>query len=160
MDIKESIPTPEATTPERELSENGVYASITRGVSMRPLFKTHRDVIIVRTPTRPLKKYDVVLYKVGDKYVLHRIIGKKDGVFIIRGDNTYTREYVEEGKILALLTEFNRGGKRHSVEETSFKIYSRVWNFIYPVRYLLQFFRRAVRKVFRVVFKKKKRTET
>jgi hypothetical protein len=82
---------PDFTSPERELKENGVYASITRGVSMRPLFKTHRDVVIVRTPIRPYKKYDVVLYTAADKYVLHRIIGKRDGAYVIRGDNTYRR---------------------------------------------------------------------
>lgn len=123
---------------ERELAEHGVYASNTSGVSMRPLFKTHRDMVILRPPRRPLRKYDVVLYTAASgKYIMHRIIGFKGDICIIRGDNTYRREYVEKSRIIAVLTEFNRKGKRHSCDETAFKIYSRLWNFIYPLRFVV-----------------------
>lgn len=146
-----------ARTVERELAEHGVYASNTSGVSMRPLFKTHRDMVILRPPQRPLRKYDVVLYSTfGGKYIMHRIIGFRGDVCIIRGDNTYRREYVDRSRIIAVLTEFNRKGKHHSCDETAFKIYSRTWNLIYPIRFVVHgvyaFARRCLSRLYRLIF--------
>ena len=122
---------------EGELLKHGVYASVTRGPSMKPLFKTARDMVIVKKPTRELKKYDVVLYTgAKNRYTMHRIIAVRENEYLIRGDNTYRIEHIPKENIIGVLTEFNRKGKRHSTEELSFKIYSRVWNFIYPVRYI------------------------
>ena len=120
---------------EDELEKHGTYATNTVGVSMRPLFKTHRDAVALKKADGECKKYDVVLYtgKSG-KYILHRIIGKKDRFYVIRGGNTYTKEYVPKECVLAVMVSFNRKGKHHSVEERGYKFYSRVWNFIYPVR--------------------------
>lgn len=64
---------------EDALNEKGVYVSTTSGVSMYPMLRNRRDTIIVKPPTAPLKKYDVPLYRRGDDYVLHRIIGKMIG---------------------------------------------------------------------------------
>ena len=122
---------------EGELLKHGAYASITRGPSMQPLFKTARDMVIIKKPTRPLKKYDVVLYTGGrNRYTMHRIIAVRENEYLIRGDNTYRIEHIPKENIIGILTEFNRKGKRHSTDEMPFKIYSRVWNFIYPVRLL------------------------
>ena len=148
--------TREISTPETELAAHGTYASLTRGASMYPLFKTHRDMVILEKPNSPLKKYDVVLYRVDDSYVLHRIIGKKGDVYIIRGDNTFKREYISEDKIIGVLTAFNRKGKRGNVTDHSYKFYSRLWHFIYPIRYIFRLGYLATRKVYRLFFKKHK----
>ena len=142
---------------EKELNEFGSYASNTVGVSMRPLFKTHRDVVILKKPDRPLKRYDVVMYVgVGDKYVLHRIIGFKGDICVIRGDNTFRKEFVPKDKIIAYMTSFNRKGKRHTTEEFSYRLYSRVWNFIYPLRKCWNLFYRFMLKIKRALFKNRK----
>lgn len=140
---------------EKILEADGVYASVTEGVSMRPLFKTHRDMIVVKKVDKPLKKYDVALYKVGAKYILHRVVGidRERDVYIIRGDNTYANEYIPKACILAVLVSFNRKGKRHDVTELGYRTYSRVWNFIYPIRFVihkvLSFAKRVVKKILR-----------
>ena len=118
------------------LEREGVFASVTVGTSMRPLFKTRRDMVILKKPLTPPKKYDVVLYKIGEKYVLHRIIAvkKAENMYVIRGDNTYKKEFVPKDKIIAVLDAFNRGGVRHNVTDFSYRLYSAVWNFLYPLR--------------------------
>lgn len=141
---------------ERELSENGSYASVTKGVSMRPLFRTRRDMVILTPVSRPLKKYDIVLYRGRDgEYILHRIIKVKKDIFIIRGDNTYSKEYVPKDKVIALLTAYNRKGKSSSPDSFSFKLYSRAWNYIYPLRYLYVKSRAVAYRAYRKLFKKK-----
>ena len=143
---------------ERELERHGSYASVTRGPSMRPLFKTSRDMVVIKRPTAPLKKYDVVLYTgAGNRYTMHRIIGFKGDTLVIRGDNTYVKEYVNPSRVIGILTEFNRKGKHHTVGELSFRVYSRIWNFIYPIRFLAFKARNLLCKIYRALFKKKKK---
>lgn len=143
---------------EEELSKYGVYASVTRGTSMIPLFKTNRDMVIIKKPSRPFKKYDVVLYTgANSRYTMHRIIKVKEKELIIRGDNTYHKEHVAPERVIGILTEFNRKGKRHSTEEKFYKLYSRVWNFLYPIRFvwvkLYRPPRRLAGKIYRKLFK-------
>ena len=141
-------------TIEDELKKHGTYATNTVGVSMKPLFKTHRDAVVLKAADREMKKYDVVLYtdKIG-RYILHRIIGIKEDVYVIRGDNTFVKEYVPKERVIAFMVSFNRKGKHHSTDELGYRIYSRVWNFIYPARFLFNKFLVLVRKVKRKISK-------
>ena len=142
---------------EEALDKNGAYASVTEGVSMRPLFKTHRDVVILQKPEGRLSKYDVALYKRGEKYVLHRVIGfdNKNGVYLIRGDNTFRIERIPKDSVIARLVSFNRKGKHTDVTDKGYLFYARVWNFIYPLRFVLHMLRRALGKIKRAFFPKK-----
>ena len=122
---------------EERLARDGVYATKTRGVSMRPLFKTHRDAVIITPPTRPLRRLDMVLYTYnGEDYILHRIVGFDGDICLIRGDNTFVTERVPKDKILGTVASFNRKGKRYDLTEFSYRLYSRIWTSIYPLRLL------------------------
>lgn len=121
---------------ERQIAEQGFYVSTTVGCSMRPMLRNRRDrVIVLPIGDERLKKYDLPLYRRPDgKYILHRIIGVRDGEYVIRGDNTYAKEYVPDAWVLGYVTEFYRG-KRHVLSSArSYRFYARVWNLIYPVR--------------------------
>lgn len=140
---------------EAELRSRGVYASVTKGASMRPLFKTNRDVIFLKVPSDELKKYDVVLYKNGaGRYTLHRIVRVFPEGFIIRGDNTYAPERVPKDRIIGVLTDFNRRGKKHSVTDFGYRFYSRLWTFIYPARFLMYKALYLAYRVYKKIFKK------
>ena len=140
---------------EEELEAHGVFASTTRGTSMEPLFRTHRDMVIITKCDGELKKYDVPLYRsCRGVYVLHRIVGVKDGEYLIRGDNTFVLEHFPHSSVVGVLREFNRKGKHHTVSDRGYIIYSRVWNFLYPVRFCLYKLRRLLGKLYRLIFKK------
>lgn len=148
------LPVDNASVIENCLKTEGCYVSLTSGVSMRPLFKTHRDVVVISSPKEELRKYDVALYPRGDgRYVLHRVVGVKDDVYLIRGDNTYKIERVPKSLVVGVMTAFNRKGKQYDLSEFSYKFYSRFWNFIYPVRYLLWIARRLLFKIKRALLK-------
>lgn len=137
-------------TFEKLLKQNGVLVYKTRGVSMRPLLKQDRDLVTVRPVNGRLKKYDVPLYrrKQDGKYLLHRIISVREKDYVIRGDNTYVKEYgITDDDIIGVLTGFQRKKKNYSVELRSYQIYSRVWNFIYPVRFVLHAVERSLGKM-------------
>ena len=122
------------TTFEEILSRDGRLIYKTRGVSMQPMLYQNRDLVIIETFEGRLKPYDVALYRRGKQYVLHRVLSLGDGVYYIRGDNTYTIETVPEGNVLGVLTGFVRKGKQHQVTEPGYRFYSRFWHFIYPLR--------------------------
>lgn len=145
----------ELSAPESEIRERGSFASVTKGPSMRPLFKTHRDMIVVSKVEKPLKKYDIILYRGGEgEYILHRIIGVREGFFIVRGDNNYFKERVTPDRIIGVLTAYNRKGKSGSPDSFGFKLYSRLWRYIYPLRYAFVKAKGFLSRVKRKLFKK------
>ena len=137
------------STFENILKDDGVLVYKTKGVSMRPMLKQDRDIIIIRPkPEGRLQKYDVPLYKRGQNYVLHRIIAVRENDYAILGDNTYQVEYgITDENIIGVLSEFVRKGKKHKVTDTGYKIYSRFWCAIYPLR---SFYRRIKSLLFHI----------
>ena len=143
-------------TVEEEIKEHGTYATNTVGTSMRPLFKTNRDVVLLKAPEREIRKYDVVFYSdAKGRHILHRVIGFREDCLIIRGDNTFVKEYVPRERVVAYMVAFNRNGKRHSTDEFGYKLYSRLWHYIYPLRLLWRKMRSLLGKIKRSLFKKK-----
>lgn len=136
-----------------QLRLHGTHASLTSGVSMQPLFKTHRDVVMLSVPDRELKKYDVVLYPAPNgKFYLHRIVKVKEKEFLIRGDNTYVTEHVPKSAIVAVMTSFNRKGKHFEISAFGYRFYSRVWVFFYPVRRFFVRVKGALGRIYRKLF--------
>lgn len=134
------------STIEQLLERDGVLVYRTRGTSMEPMLRQDRDIITVRVPSGRLRKYDVALYKRGPDHVLHRVVGLDDGGYRIRGDNTYSTEYVPEEDILGVLTEFRRKGRNIRVSDPGYRCYTRIWCALYPVRYFWLCCRRAARR--------------
>lgn len=140
MDLPESI--------GDVLDKYGVYGTTTKGTSMQPLFRTHRDMIILARPSTEPKKYDVVLYNAPyGKNIMHRIIKVLPDKYIIRGDNTFTDEYIPKEDIIAVMVAFNRKGKRREVTARSYRAYSVIWTAIYPLRKLIFKLRTSVMRL-------------
>ena len=74
---------------EDSLEKHGIFASRTRGTSMWPVFRTHRDTVYIVKPEGKLRPRDIALYTSPDgRYIMHRVIRVKKDEYIIRGDNT------------------------------------------------------------------------
>lgn len=125
---------------EEQLKSSESVAFFTRGASMRPLLRTHKDIVVIVKPKHPLSVKDVALYKVkgSDKLVLHRVIGIKDDVtYITRGDNTYHKEYVPKDQVVGIMTAVYRGGKYIDCKNSKgYKVYVWLNKVLYPVRWL------------------------
>ena len=140
MDLPESI--------GEVLDKYGVHGTTTKGTSMQPLFRTHRDMIILAKPTSELKKYDVVLYNAPyGKNIMHRIIKVLPDKYLIRGDNTFIDEYIPKEDIIAVMIAFNRKGKRREVTSRSYRAYCVIWTAIYPIRKLIFKVRTAIMRL-------------
>ncbi len=144
------------TTIIDELNGEGKTAYTTIGDSMRPLFKTHRDVVVLEKANGDFKKYDIVLYPsiLDGKYLLHRIVKIKGDMLYIRGDNTYSIELVPKKYVIAKLTSYVRKGKEGSLDSFSYKLYCRLWTLIYPIRFVIFKVKRIIKALVRKLFKK------
>lgn len=106
-----------------------------RGVSMLPLLRQKTDAVELSPLPEKLRKYDLPVYRYPNgKVVMHRIVDVADGYYICLGDNTYSYEKVLPEYCIALVTAIRRGNRTFSVEEPWYRIYSRIWVALYPLR--------------------------
>lgn len=148
------------STYEEELSKHGKIIHTNVGVSMMPLLRQHRDVMIIERPNGRLKKYDCPLYKTrSGKYILHRIIKVRENDYVICGDNCVTFERgVTDKQILGVLTGVIRDGKTITMDNKLYKLYYHLWcDFIYiriAILHIIRFTKRIFnlpKRFFRLV---------
>ena len=129
-----------ALTFEDYLKENKELVYTCRGRSMLPLLREKKDLIMIgQRPGGRLEKYDVVLYLRTTRgrrdYVLHRIVQVRQDDYVILGDNCLEKEYgITDGQIIGVMKAFVRNGRKVSVHNPGYRLYSSVWVKLYPVR--------------------------
>ncbi|MBQ2735053.1 MAG: S24/S26 family peptidase [Clostridia bacterium] len=140
---------------EERLKKDSYCVQTTVGMSMYPMLRNRRDRVVIRPVGKErLGRWDLPLYRRPDgKYVLHRIIGVKDGYYVIRGDNTYVKEQVPDEWILGVMTEFYRGERHMRANQKSYRLYAAAWQTIYPIRYCLYALRRFASRIKHRIFK-------
>ena len=94
---------------EKKLRLEGVYTTKTEGDSMYPMLKSG-DKVIVTAVKKPLKKYDVVVYRRDDHYTMHRIVKVLKNGYLICGDNrAYLEKDIKDADIIGILFGFYKG---------------------------------------------------
>jgi signal peptidase I len=122
---------------EEFMQQNGFFMNVVDGISMYPMLRSKRDIVVIKPYEGRLKKYDVPLYKVNNDYILHRIIKVLPDSYVMRGDNRMDKEYgIKDEDIIGVLTSFHRDKKEICVENKWYCLYSRLWNYIFPIRLL------------------------
>ena len=120
------------------LEEHGALVYHFSGVSMLPMLRQKKDLVLIRRyDGQGLHKYDVALYDRGDgkRLVLHRVVEVHDGYYTFLGDNCYNLEKgIPERAIVGVMEAFYRGGKKVEASSPFWQAYARVWYFLYPVR--------------------------
>lgn len=116
---------------------NGLKVMFTiTGNSMEP-FLHHREskVCVVKPDEKPPGKYDIILFiRRNGKYILHRIVSvRKDG-YVVIGDNQYVKDEVLPSQVIGVVSGFWRGKIYTACDNILYKLYSRFWVFVYPIR--------------------------
>ena len=117
---------------ESVLDREGSFAWYTRGGSMAPLLKTHRDVVQISRKTGPLAPYDVAFYTRrgpggSTGYVLHRVLALEPGGYLISGDHNLTLEHVPEQAVLGVMTGLVRAGRQVDLQGWRYRAYVTLW---------------------------------
>lgn len=138
-------------TLEDILRFEGTLIHHVKGISMEPLLKMNRDLLVVERCSQsvPVKMHDVVLFKRRNgQYVLHRVTEIKDDCYLITGDNCMLPEKVYPDQIMGVMTHFTRKGVSHSVTEPGYLRYVAIWHSTYLLRRIYNLSTRAWRKLF------------
>lgn len=137
-------------TIEQALKREGEIPYMTVGVSMEPMLHTRKNIVVIKKMSEPPKKYDVVLYKRGDSYILHRLVKiTADGKYVFRGDNCDNDEYdITDENMLGMLKGYYKGERYIDCRANkAYLLYSRVWVATHRIRTIL---RRIKRKIGRI----------
>ena len=129
---------------KQQLAENGFFVSTTSGFSMWPMLRDRKDRVIIKPIGEGrLKRLDLPLYLRPDGvYVLHRVIGVRDGYYVIRGDNTYVKEKIPDAWIIGYVTEFYRGERHVSTNGRWYRIYAALRHAVFCFAFAVSCFRK------------------
>ena len=123
---------------KEELCNQGELLYRNRGQSMLPLIRQDRDLILIRPrPEGQCRKYDVILYKKGDRYILHRILKVLEDGYVVCGDHNWKKDpLVTDGEILGILVAVIRNGKEIGIDDFWYRCYVHLWCDFFPLRAL------------------------
>ncbi len=145
-------------TFEELLNHDGHLAFTNKGVSMMPLLRQDRDIMLIeKKGSRRCRKLDAVLFRRPDgsgtgAYVMHRILRvNPDGTYWIVGDNCISGELVAEENVLGILTGIVRNGKTIPVKNLTYRLYVNTWCRFVHLRFAIirtvRFFGGCLRKL-------------
>ncbi len=165
--MKAIEPSVRYVTFEELLEKDGYLVYTNVGTSMMPLLRQRRDIIEIRKKghTFRCKRYDVVLFKRDDKYILHRILNVREKDYVICGDHNIWREYgITDDMILGVMTRVIRNGKSITPDNIWYKLYVHLWCDFFPVRatilYIKMIIRAMLHRVKRLLSGKNEEGET
>lgn len=141
--VEEIVPMEELMPLIQEALSAGRSVQIfPKGFSMLPMLRQGIDSVVLSSVPEKLKKYDLPLYQRDNgKYVLHRIIDAGD-TYTCMGDNQFVPETnLRHNQMIAVVTAFYRGEKKHSTSETGYRLYCMFWHCSRPLR---RFWRRGM----------------
>ena len=125
-----------------------------RGVSMMPMLRQGKDSVELAPLPEKLKKYDLPVYQYpSGKVVMHRVVDVKEDHYICLGDNEIRLETIYPDQMIAVVSAFKRGDRRIEADAWSYRLYSRIWVCLYPVRRLFRCTKIRIKKVLRRLIK-------
>ena len=106
------------------------------GNSMWPFMRHGRDqVVLQKCDVAQLRKMDIVLFKIEEKYILHRITARKGDLIQTTGDkNCFRDPWVPASSVIGRVTKIKRKGKVLCLEKRRWKFLGAAWNLLFPIR--------------------------
>lgn len=135
---------------ERMLNEGREVLFTPSGVSMRPFIEGGRDSVVLRRPSAPIRRGDILLARCvrpdgSETYVLHRVLRvEKDGAVVLQGDgNLLGEERIRPENVLGIVIRIQwPSGRRKPMCR------GRLWQTLMPVRrWLLKIYRHSLLKI-------------
>ncbi|MGN0569546.1 MAG: S24/S26 family peptidase [Candidatus Fimenecus sp.] len=132
---------------KESLDTGGTVELPITGTSMLPLLVQGRDTVLIKKADT-VKKGDIIFYRRDDgHFVLHRIVGKDANGYILCGDNQWKKEYgICNRHIIAVVKSINRNGKEINADDFGYRLYSKLWMLVLPIRKYILYISRKVFK--------------
>lgn len=120
------------TLEARDIFENLGDEEITlkvQGVSMQPFLVNGRDYVTLKKPERKLKNGDIIVFRYGTRYLMHRIVSF-DGnrCMTTMGDYTFSPETrIPPENVKAIVVSAVRDGKKITPKSPEWLFYSKIF---------------------------------
>lgn len=125
------------------------------GDSMRPLIRRGKDPVTIIPLNRPLKKGDVVLFRLGGRYIVHRVRKLQEGRVQTFGDNCWNPDpWIPGEQVLGLVARYSRGGRPHRLDTPQARAWGRAWMAIHPIRLCYKRLRALAGRYYRKILPK------
>lgn len=118
-----------------ELASGKKVSFKVKGNSMLPFFRDTKTLIELKK-TNTYKKYDVILFKLENKYYVHRILKIKENRIICMGDALISKEIINESNIIARVISY-QNKKLINTNSKKYKIRVTLWMLLRPIRRLI-----------------------
>ena len=142
-----------------ELAKEGSAPPVTiclEGDSMRPLIRRGKDPVTIIPLARPLEKGDVVLFRLGERYIVHRLWRMQNGMVRTFGDNCWNPDpWIPENQVLGLVVKYARDGRGHRLDTPQARAWGRAWMAIHPIRLCYKRLRALAGRCYRKIFPKR-----
>lgn len=117
-----------AGTIREVMDSGGEFTLYPRGTSMLPLIVQGRDSVTL-VKAEEFRAGDIAFYqRENGQYVLHRVIGERDGAFTMCGDNQLAPEYgVKPEQIIAKAAYITRKGSKITPRSLPYRLYVLLW---------------------------------
>ena len=127
------------------IRDGGQFVFYPTGTSMLPTIIPGDDCVIL-VEAENIRKYDLVLFvRTNGVYVLHRIIGEKNGEYIIMGDNQTWTERIKAEQVIAKVSEI----RKKNGKILTFSEFSSVLRL--TALFIFKFIRRVINKLKRII---------
>ena len=121
-----------------------------KGNSMFPFLRHEKDAVRLQSvhPDK-IRCVQIVLFKYGPVYLLHRIIRIEASQLYIRGDNRigFPLEIVDKDAVVGYVTSIQRGTRWMPPEHFGWQLISSLWIHSYPLRLRLSSLKKHIRKI-------------
>ncbi len=111
------------------VDSGGEFELYPRGKSMLPLIKEGRDSVMLVAPPNEICVGAIAFYKRDSgKFVLHRVVGAKDGLYTMCGDNqTWLEDGIRRDQIIAVVSSMKLDGKRVTPDDAKYQKWLKKW---------------------------------
>lgn len=118
----------EASDIFENLPDEGVTLRV-QGTSMQPFLYNKRDTVTFKKPVGKLRKGDVIVFRRGKYYLMHRVIDiESDGFITAMGDNTFSPDtHIAPEDVKAILVSAVRAGKPLTPKSPEWLFFSKVF---------------------------------
>ncbi|MBQ6283726.1 MAG: S24/S26 family peptidase [Bacteroidales bacterium] len=123
------------------LGEGKEVVMTPKGNSMLPFIKGDRDSVVLTKPSKPFEVGNIVLAKVGQRYIMHRIFAVEGDSLTLMGDgNVCGTESCHTSDVIGLVTEIRKeNGKIVKPGKGA------LWRSLRPIRrYILAIYKRVI----------------
>ena len=120
---------------QKQFSEGKRASLLVTGTSMVPFLRHKKDWVLLQMVSEEPKVGQILLFSMGERLLLHRLIRKKDGCYIMNGDGQAKLEVIRPEQVEAVVCGVVRqSGRSYDCDSPLWRLLWLMWRPTRPFR--------------------------